>query len=356
MFERPGQTWDKRAVRISAIGDVIKVWVWALSSLIGGLWLTPVAYNGGKALSELSATKDFNGIVNKLAAWSGAARLEDFFKVCWPLAALVALLPLIEWLRLGSGGETKGPCGIRLRPAALAQTDGQPIKPNRWGPLQALAGFLLTFGIFVLSGYLMVKVGAFRWEADAAAWRRDLLFDIGWTLALAAVIEGLFRCVVLGIFLRAMKGSMAIALAAVMFGGVRFILSGFSNADGFDAETLSAAHLTGVVFGGGNLAQRLISVFLPWFAFGCVLGWARWRSASIWFPAGWLMGWLMAERLFAKAATPVEIPGRVAGYLASGSVQNGIIPLLGVLAVGGLGHLITYRYRNRNRNRRNACD
>jgi hypothetical protein len=64
------------------------------------------------------------------------------------------------------------------------------------------------------------------------------------------------------------------------------------------------------------------------------------------------MGWLLADRLFSKATQSAEIPDRIAGYLTSGSVQTGLIPLLGVLAVGGLVHLITHGYRHR----RNACD
>ncbi|QTN33103.1 hypothetical protein HZ994_12520 [Akkermansiaceae bacterium] len=334
-------------MRISAIGDVLKVWVWAVGSLVVGLWLTPVAYNGGKALSELSATKDFSGVVNKLAAWSGAARLEDFFKVCWPVAALVSLFPLIEWLRLGGGGAVKGSWSVRLpHMASHGNGEGQAIRPNRWGPLQGLVGFLMTFGAFVLIGYMMVRAGAFRWEADGAAWQRDLVFDIGWTLALAAVVEIFFRCVVLGIFLRAMRTAMAIGLAALMFGGIRFILGGFGNAEAFDGETLSAVHLTGVVFGGGDFVGRVVTVLIPWFAFGCVLGWARWRTASVWLPGGLLMGWLLAERIFSKAAHPVEVADRVAGYLFSGSVQAGIIPLIGVLAMGGLVHLFTHGSRN----------
>lgn len=352
-FERRGKTWDNRGVRVSALGDVMKVWVWALGSLVIGLWLTPVAFNGGKALSELSATKDFNGLVNKLAAWCGASRLEDFFKVCWPVAAALLVLPLIEWLRLGGGREGKGTWKIRLPHGATTGMDaGQPLRPNRWGPLQALTGFLTTFGCFVLIGYLMVKAGSFAWAEDAKAWRADLYFDIGLMLALAVAVEVFFRCVVLGIFLRAMRPTLAIALAALMFGGIRFILGGFGNAESFDGETLSAIHLTGIIFSGGDLAARIITVFLPWFAFGCVLGWARWRTASVWLPAGLLMGWLLAERLFSKAADAVESHDRIAGFLSAGSVQTGIIPLIGVAAVGSLVHIITQGYARQ----RNAAD
>lgn len=338
-------------MRISALGDVIKIWVWALGSLVIGLWLTPVAFNGGKALSELAVSKDFSGIINKVAAWSGAAKLEDFFMVCWPMAAAVFLLPLIEWLRLGEGperGDGKGPWLIRLPHRARAGKDsGQPIRANSGGPLQSLTGFLATFGCFTLIGYLMVKAGAFGWESDAKAWREELLFDMGVTLALALVIEVFFRCAVLGIFLRAMKAPVAIALAALMFGSVRYMLSGFGTAEAVDGETLSAIHLTGIILGGGDLAVRVITVFLPWFAFGCVLGWARWRTASVWLPAGLLTGWLLADRLFSKAAHAVETTDRLSVYLASGSVQTGLVPLLGVFVVGGFVHLITQVYARR---------
>jgi hypothetical protein len=340
--------WEKPAVRVSAFGDVIKVWVWALGSLVIGLWLTPVAYNGGKALFEISGTKDFNGIVNKIAAWSGGARLEDFFMVCWPVVAALLLLPLIEWLRLGGGADRKGPWLLRLpHGAGVGRDSGQPIRSNRWGPLQALTGFLATFGCFTLIGFLMVRAGAFGWESDAKAWREDLIFDIGLALAVAALVEVFFRCAVLGIFLRAMKAPVAIALAALMFGGVRYLLSGFSTAAAVDAETLSAIHLTGIILGGGDLAARVLTVFLPWFAFGCVLGWARWRTASVWLPAGLLMGWLLADRLFSKTVHAVESADRLSAYLASGSVQTGLVPLLGVVAVGGFVHLITQGYAKR---------
>lgn len=337
--------WEKSPVRVSAFGDVIKVWVWALGSLVIGLWLTPVAYNGGKALFELSVTKDFNGVMNKIAAWSGAAKLEDFFMVCWPVVAALLLLPLIEWLRLGAGHERRqGPWEIRLPHGAGVKDSGQAIRENRWGPLQALTGFLATLGCFLLIGFVMVKAGAYGWVSDPKAWREGLLFDVGLAFALAALIEVFFRCAILGIFLRAMNAPAAIALAALMLGGARYILSGFGTAEAVDTETLSAIQLTGIILNGGDVAARVIAVLLPWFAFGCVLGWARWRTASIWLPAGLLTGWLLADRLFSKATHAIETSDRLSAFLTSGSVQTGLVPLLGVFAVGVFVHLLTQRY------------
>ena len=332
-------------MRGSAVADVIKVWVWAVGSLVLGLWLTPFAFNGGKALSELSVSKDFNGGINKIAAWSGAAGLEDFFKFCWPLSALILLFPLIEWLRLGNDMVTGNPWKVRLPHHASADhSSGQAIEVNPRGALHGFAGFIIAFGSFILIGVAMVEAGSFVRNGSAASLKEGIWLDMGLVLAVALSVEIFFRRVILGIFLRAMRPSFAIGLAAVMFAGIPFILSGFGNASGVDGETLSAFQLTAILFGGGDLLTRFIVVFSPWFAFGFVLGWARWRTASVWLSSGLLTGWLLVDRLFSKATQAVEIPDRIAGYFATESVHNGIIPLLGVVVVGGLVHVITHGY------------
>ncbi|MGJ8642985.1 MAG: CPBP family glutamic-type intramembrane protease [Luteolibacter sp.] len=331
-------------MRVSALSDVFKVWVWALGSLVIALWSTPICYNGGKALSELSVTKDFNGLVNKVAAWCGAGEMGDYFKVCWPLAAILLLFPLMEWLRLGNERGGKRVWSVRLPHGAAAEEGrGQPIEANRWGPLHGVAGFCLSFGCFLLIGYTLLKAGSFRWAEDYGKWHEGLFFDIGWALSLAVVMEVFFRRVLLGIFLRAMGVWAAIAVAAAMFGAVYFLMSGFAVAKSLDGEMLSAIELTGTLLAGGDLLMRIVTVFVPWFAFGCVLGWARWRTASVWLPASLLMGWLLADRLFAKATEVVEIPDKLAAFVSAGSVHEGIAPFLGVIAVGGLVHIFTYR-------------
>ncbi len=337
--------WDNGVVRGSAVADVIKVWVWAVGSLVIALWLTPVVFNGGKALSELSATKDFNGAVNKLAAWSGAAELEDFFKFCWPLTALLLLFPLVEWLRLGNDRAGRKPWGIRLpHHAGAVHSTGQAIPKNPRGALHGFAGFLITFGCFVLIAVAMVKAGSFIKTQGTASLTQGIWLDIVLVVVVGILVEMFFRRVVLGVFLRAMRPVFAIGLAATMFAALPLILSGFDEARGVDGETLSAFQLTAILFGWGDLVTRSIVIFLPWFAFGFVLGWARWRTASVWLSTGLLIGWLLVDRLFSKATEAVEVPDRIGAYLVSESVHNGIIPLLGVVVVGGLVHIITCEY------------
>lgn len=314
--------------------DVAKVWVWGVGSLVMGLWLTPVIFNGGKALAELSgAQKDFNGLVNKTAAWSGAAELEDFFLICWPLAGLILMIPLVEWLALGNGGAEKGPWGIRLPYGARRSGTGQALEGGRWGPVLGMGGLLVGFGCFVVIGAMIVKIGVMEWGAGPGGWGRDWLVWLGGALVVATVVEFVFRRVMLGIFLRAMGPVAAIGMSAAMFAGMAFVLSGFGGASGYDGETLSAVHLTGILFGGENVLGRLAGVLVPWFAFGCVLGVARWRTASMWLPTGILMGWLVAERMF-KDKGGHGADGLLGGKDGVVSAADGAWLFAGVLVLG----------------------
>eukprot|EP00903_Cladosiphon_okamuranus_P003539 g3537.t1 len=296
------------------------------------------------ALSELSGTKDFNGVLNKFAAWSGAAKLEDFFSICWVVAAVALLFPLVEWLRLGNSGTDRRPWSLRLPHGATSRSGGQPVRRNRWGMFQGVLGFLMTFVCFLLIGYGLVKTGSFAWAEDHPTLKHEFWADFGLMLVVAYLVEIFFRCVVLGVFLRAMKPVPAVVLAGVMFASVQLVMSGFAGHAVVDDESLTPFRLAGMLFLSGGFSERVFVVFLPWFAFGCVLGWARWRTASLWLPVGLLMGWLLAGLLFSKAANPIPIRDKMTSLVASDSLHSGIIPLLGVVAIGGFVHLMTHGY------------
>ncbi len=322
----------KSCVRASGFSDVIKIWVWALCSVAIGILMTPVTYNGGKALSELSATKDFSGLVNRFAVWSGTAELESFFKICCLLAALLLLLPLLEWLRMD---KTRN-LNIPLSPPLPHSMDR-----IRKHLLYGLYGFVTTFVCFLFIGFIMVKIGSFSWTENPRAWRENSIHDILSVFVIAACVEILLRTVLLRIFLRQTGIHTAIPMAAAMFGGIFFLLAGFAHAESYNAENLSGLWLAKILIFEGEPLRRFIVVFVPWFAFGCVIVLARWKSASAFLPAGLLAGSLLAGRVFNKATDAVE---DASGYWFGSSVQNGIIPLIAVVVIGFFVHHFTKKH------------
>ena len=294
-----GLLWMMGGVRGLVAGDVFKVWVWALGSLTLGLILTPLSFNGGKAIFELSGSKDFSGTVNKLAAWSGGAGLEDYFRICWPACGLFLLFPLIEW----------------LRPAGIAVVEGNSEEVRRFDDSARLA--MLFGGVcLIVAGVILANVlGA-----------KNLKHAVGMALGVAFLVEIFFRRVVLGIFLKAMSWWEAVGMAAIMCAAVPFLLSGFSHASQLDGESLSAAPLAGMLFGGADFLARFFLVFVPWCGFVFLLGWVRWRTGYGWPFLVIVCAWLLLDRL------------------SAGAVHAGVIPTLGVVVAGGMVYLMTYGY------------
>lgn len=335
-------------MRVAAWLDVLKVWIWVGASLLLAVIVTPAVYNGGKALGEVSRSKDFSEGLDWIGKWSRQAELGDFFVICWGLLALVLFLPFAEWLGLGKRVDAlqpKGPWGVRLPSGAGGASDqGQRLRSNSWGLVQGLTGFCLTLGVCLLIGYAMLKAGSFMWRENAGGWREGLLFEMVRVVALAAMLEVFFRSVVLGVFLRAMKPLVAISLVAVLFGIVHYLAGAFGRVDFGDGEDLRAMKLlVGVLF-GGDLGSRFFLTFVPWFVLGWVLGWSRWRTASLWLPVGLLSGWLLADRLFEKAASGVPMEARLARQMVTASLHEGLFPLLGLVAVGCFVIWITQVY------------
>ena len=296
-----GLVWMMGGVRGLVAGDVFKVWVWALGSLTLGLILTPLSFNGGKAIFELSGSKDFSGTVNKLAAWSGGAGLGDYFRICWPACGALLLFPLIEWVRPAGG-------------------DVIEKNPKEVGCFEDSARLAMIFGGIglIVAGVILVSI------LDVKNLKHAIWVDVGMALGLALLLELFFRRVVMGIFLKVMRWWEAVGMAAIMCAAIPFLLSGFSRASQLDGESLSAAPLAGMLFGGADFLARFFLVFVPWCGFVFLVGWVRWRTGYGWPFLVILCAWLLLDRL------------------SAGAVHAGVIPTLGVVVAGGMVYLMTY--------------
>ena len=68
-------------MRNEAHGDVLKVWLYAAASVWLGAWISPLLYNAGKALAEVSQGKTTNGPLEWLAAVCASGRI--FRRFSW---------------------------------------------------------------------------------------------------------------------------------------------------------------------------------------------------------------------------------------------------------------------------------
>ncbi len=329
---------------------MLKVFLYVVGTLVLGAAIAPWLYNMGMGIAEVTADKPTNGLIEWLG--EAAARSKDnfprFFDRSVLLAALLLLGPLLAWLRLGRGGERyrDTPWSLRL-PDSVVSGRGQPLRRNRHGWAEGVFGFVLAGGLLMVSGWVLVKAGFFVWrdvpESTHGA-PNPFVSDIDWfgaarkavpaALVVSVIEEVLFRGVLLGIFLRAMRPAPAIALLSFLFAFVHFLEPpegvGVPDPEATDAGFVMLGHILSRFADPLSMASR----FSVLFAVGVVLGVARYRTASLWLPIGLHAGWIFCFALFKAATWPVSGLPEIAGWLVGMSLLEGLLPLAVVIMTG----------------------
>ncbi len=336
--------------------DVIKIFAYVAATLILGAVLAPWLYQLGKGLSEVFAEKQTNGLIKYLAAAADRADFPKFFDRAVLLSALVLIFPLTGWLRLGRkpGSYRDTPWSLRLPDNVIIADQGQPLRRNPQGWWQFGTGFVLAAGLLLLSGWLLLQAGCFMWKDAAASTRGipnkfvsdiDLLKAAGKVLPGALIVamieEVLFRGVLLGIFLRAMKVAPAIALLSFLFAFVHF-LEPPRMARVPDPEAANAGFiLLGQIFARFADPMSMVSRFSILAVVGVVLSYARYRTASLWLPVGLHIGWVFGMGMFKAATWPVVGLPEAMRWLVGMSLLEGLLPLSVVAVTGVLVHAMT---------------
>ena len=325
-------------MRNEACGDVWKLWLYAAASVALGAWISPLLYNAGKALAEVSVNKTTNGLLEWLA---GVCRLADFprfYQAGLLIAAVVLFFPWMEWLQarrsvsVESGG---GPWLLRLPSGAWIPEHGQPLQENLRGLWHGCSGFLLVSGLLLPMGVALVPAGLFTLRYPAEGLGICALKILVAVVLPAVVMEVAFRGVAMGIFLRAMKPSTALGMSAVFFALVLSV----SPPPGVNVPDPEAAgtgfKLLGLVALHMADWQGLCGNFLPLLALGGVLAYARWRTASLWLPIGLHTGWLFAKGMLGALSGPDE------SLRPNLLIQQGLLPLVAIILAGVLAHYLT---------------
>jgi membrane protease YdiL (CAAX protease family) len=311
-------------MRSEASSDVFKVWLHFGASVLVGGWVSPILYNAGKALAEVSSDKQTNGLLEGLANLCRAAGFEDFFVVSLLLCAGIFFTPLILSLR----GRSSRNCG-------------QPLQVNPRGLRQAAAGFFLVMVLFLSIAAVLIAAGVIGWKNPDQTVTRMVLG--GWIFAFGFAVfqEVIFRGIAMGIFLRAMRPVAALGLSALLFALVHFLNPG-KDVHVFDPDA------AGVGFEMlRKIASRfadppaIFGTFAPLLALGGVLAYARWRTASLWLPIGLHAGWVFVNGILASVTAASSNPDSMMWMFAGASFKQGIVPLFAILLAGVLTRYLT---------------
>lgn len=310
--------------------EVLKVWLYAAASVLLGAWISPLVYNAGKALAEVSSVKPTNGLLHWLAGICRAADFPEFFEASMLAAALLLFLPFIHWLQAGPRSAEGRHHLDRVR----GWNGGQRLQANPRGLRQAATGFLLVTLLFCLIAGVLILSGVLAWKNPGGSVTRMVLQGFATALALAILQEILFRGIALGIFLRSMRPLPALALSALLFAFVHFLnLPAGLNVLDPDASGVGFELL-------GKIAARLsdprivLGTFAPLLALGAVLACARWRSASLCLSVGLHGGWIFVNTLLGSVTVVASQPGSMMWALSGTALQQGLVPLAGIVLAG----------------------
>lgn len=339
-----------RRVRRALQSDVLKILAYVVVAMLSGALLAPWLFTAGKALAEVTHGKQTNGLIEWLASACRNAEFPRFFNRSLMLSALVLLFPLVQWLRMDRGrlAYRDTPWSLKLPEAAIATNEGQPLRSNPRGPRQLLVGFLLASGGLLLLGLILLQTGAFVWRSAAPAagvppvdaWKA-IRSAIGPAVFVSVIEEVVFRGVLLGLFMRAMRPWPALVWVSLLFAFVHFLQPPVGVVVPDPEAPTAGLWLVGQILGRFAQPLDLVSGFATLTAVGLVLGHARWRTASLWLPVGLHAGWIFGVAIF-KAVTWLSPAGTPATrFLIGSTLREGLAPLVVVLATGALVHHLT---------------
>lgn len=308
--------------------------------MVTGAWTASFIYNAGKALADVAGKRVTNGPLEWLAAICDRADFIHFYHASLILAAVGWLLPFTEWFRRDrkTGAGTGDPLpldGVR------SHDKGQRFLSNPRGPRQFVTGFLVTMVVFSLIIGAAVFSGALLWNPPTF---KDVGKMLALAVALACLQEFIFRGVVMGIFLRAMRPAAALGLSAMLFAMIHFLIPDTLMSPRDPEASGAGMEVFGKLIGRWGEAPAVMGILLPYLALGILLGFSRWKTSSLWLPVGIHTGWLFSQLClqlvaFAEILSP-------SGSFPHASLTQGLILLPGIFVAGLLSLRLSAPYES----------
>lgn len=319
--------------------DLTKTLLYFILTLAATAALAPWPYNLGKMITEVVEARNTGDTAQGIAGWCARAEFSHFFLLSFLGCALVLAGPFICWMRFGSGDTHPPvrPWSLRLPHPGLTDA-GQPLRPNPRKAFHWLTGFLLAGSLLALMNWLLLLTGWFSFS-QPVNWLPAMTKSLTIAVISGMLLEWVFRGAFLGILLRSLRPTLAIAGVSTIYACLHFLFphekfhlsdAGEPNA-GFRFIAESARHLSANpddVFG-----------FITLFFSGLILAYTRYRTASLSLALGLQTGWLFVSFLSWQIITFAPTHYAKIEFIIGPDRRSGLLPLCILTATGLLIHV-----------------
>jgi membrane protease YdiL (CAAX protease family) len=278
---------------LAAMGEasVLKrklAWVaaYAFGVVFLGAILAPLLFWGGKHVVAEAWLAE--GWAKGLHGSMERAHFSRYFNRAILLAAVLLIGPVLRGLRSGGEGER------------LSWRDRLALAPNPVWWRHGLLGFVVAGGSLLLLGVWYVSRDWYAMKEGAEPWLEVVLAALGTGLAVGLLEEVVFRGAFTALFGRLWRPMTVLVVVAVIFALLHFLQAPRSLKidpvlwwSGFDLIGEVFAHF----FRQLSDPAFFIAEFLVLLAIGLVLGYARWKTGSLWLGIGLHAGWVMGVKI-----------------------------------------------------------
>ena len=320
--------------------DFSKVILFCTLTIIASAIASPWIYNVGMLLAEVGKSRALNPLLDWLANRCADATFASFYNYTLLGCAIILAGPFIMWCKLSnqSSLQPSKPWRIRLPTSANTRQNGQALCRNPKAKLHLVIGFLITGSLVSVSIYLLEMIAWFSFIQPADYWgaiRSGLLSAI----VITVVSEWLFRGILMGIFIRAMRPAMAMVFISLFYAIIYSLLPTgneiIANPDKADAGfrmiiTIAENLLT---------PEKFTFSFMLLFSLGLVLAYARYRTASLWLPIGLHFGFIFPCQALQQLTESGTQHSPLSRLLIGTDGRSGLLPFCLLLLSALLVHI-----------------
>lgn len=290
--------------------------LWVICSLILAAILTPWAYQGGKALSDLADAKELPHWLDWLAEACGRAKVGRFFSRSLVASGLVLMPFLFKRLHALPGG---GNISLRKVPARNAAA-------------QVLTGMVIAGVLLWCTGLIMEAAGAY-YDDPGHHGKKVLSKVVAPAIVAPLVEEWLFRGLLLGLWLKFARPLAACVGTSVVFSFIHFLEPPAGYVIANPGSPLAGFELLGKIM--LHFADPLFFVadFASLFWIGMILAWTRLKTGALWFPMGLHAGWIIAFKTFNLYHTDAE-GNWLHPWIVGESLRSGLAPIVTLIITG----------------------